>query len=446
VTSTASRLLDAFRTGQSRPSVAIEDYLGTLDAREPRVHAFRTRCDAVARAAAAEADLRWRDGTARPLEGVPFAVKDTIDTAGVLTTAGSELYATRVPQHNAAVVQRLLDAGAILIGKTATPEFAFGDAIDDHRAVNPWHADHWTGGSSSGSAVALAAGEVPLAIGTDTGGSIRVPASYCGVTGLKPTFGLVPRDGVEPVSSTLDHVGPMARTIEDVARMLEVMAGGSFRGEAPRPRRIGRPVEWFFDWGVPEVLRAADDAIGRLAQVGFPVRDVSVPSAHLAGMTAWTITVREFAALHAARPERFDRMTPASVRRIEAGSALTAAQYEDARATQTQLRRELADAFGGVDAIVTPATPTPSPRVAPPVDRWFEGGDEVWLERIARNFLIANVTGIPALAVPVAVHDGLPIGVQILAPPGGDQVCLQVGRALESVVADLDVSSDRLFD
>jgi aspartyl-tRNA(Asn)/glutamyl-tRNA(Gln) amidotransferase subunit A len=446
VTSTATRLLDAFRTGRSSPSVAIDDCLAMLDEREPRVHAFRTRCDAVARAAAAEADLRWRAGTARPLEGVPFAVKDTIDTAGVLTTAGSELHATRVPDHNATVVQRLLDAGAILIGKTATPEFAFGDAIDGHRAVNPWRADHWTGGSSSGSAVALASGEVPLAVGTDTGGSIRVPASYCGVTGLKPTFGLVPRDGVEPVSSTLDHVGPMARTIEDVALLLEVMTGGSFRREAPRPLRIGRPAEWFFDWGSPEVLQAAGDAIAALVKSGATVHEESVPSAHLAGMTAWTITVREFAALHAARPERLERMTPASIRRIEAGSALTAAEYEDAQATQAQLRHELVDAFTSVDALVTPATPTPAPRIAPPVDPLFDGGDEVWLERIARNFLIANVTGIPALVVPVTSHDGLPIGVQILAPPGSDQVCLQVGRALESADADLDVSSDRLFD
>jgi aspartyl-tRNA(Asn)/glutamyl-tRNA(Gln) amidotransferase subunit A len=437
---TATALLAAFAAGTTTPSEAMAACLARLDACEPAYHALRTRCDEQAVAAAGAADDRWRRGDARALEGVPFAVKDTIDTAGVLTTAGSQLHADRVPARNATVVQRMLDAGAILVGKSVTPEFAFGDAIDEHRAVNPWHADHWTGGSSSGSAVALAAGEVPLAVGTDTGGSIRVPASYCGVVGLKPTFGLVPRDGVEPVSATLDHVGPMARTIEDVVRMLAVMAGGPVGGDAPGPQRIGRPREWFFEWGSPEVLQAADDALARLARLGFTVHDVSVPTAPRAGMAAWTITVREFAALHAARPELFDRMTPSSVRRIEAGSALSEAEHDDALATRGQVRRELAGAFATVDAIVTPATPTQAPCVAPPDPR-FEGGDEVWLERIARCFLIANVAGIPALVLPVAAHEGLPIGVQILAPPGGDGTCLQVGAALESACGDVLTSA-----
>ncbi len=429
---TAVELLDAFRRRRISPSEAVDGCLATLDAREPEVQAFRTRCDGAALAAAAESDIRWRRGEPRTLEGVPFAVKDIIETAGVLTTVGSRLFAEWVPARNATAVQRLLDAGAILIGKTATPEFAFGDAIDGHRAVSPWHADHWTGGSSSGSAVALAAGEVPLALGTDTGGSIRVPASYCGVVGLKPTAGLVPRDGVVPVSSTLDHTGPMARTVDDVALMLDVIGGTMPPGDESRPLRIGRPVEWFFDWGTDEALRAADDAIAALVELGATVRDVSLPSAHLAGMTAWTITVREFAEVRAADHDRFDQMTPAAVGRIEAAAGLSPADYRAALATRTQLQREVEEAFAEVDVLITPATPTPAPRITPPADPLFEGGDAAWLERIARNFLIANVTGIPALVLPVAIHDGLPIGVQILARASGDATCLRAGLALEA--------------
>jgi aspartyl-tRNA(Asn)/glutamyl-tRNA(Gln) amidotransferase subunit A len=429
-------LLDAFRSGRSTPSAAVAECLSTLDEREPELHAFRTRCDDAASAAAAESDARWRRGDPRSLEGVPFAVKDNIETAGVLTTVGSRLFAQWVPARDAIAVRRVLDAGGILIGKTATPEFAFGDAIDGHHAVNPWHADHWTGGSSAGSAVALAAVAVPLALGTDTGGSIRVPASYCGVVGLKPSRGLVPRDGVVTVSPTLDHAGPMARTVDDVALLLDVLAGTTLASaDESRPLRIGRPVEWFSGWGTPEVLRAADDAIGELAELGATVRDVSLPSAALAGMTAWTITVREFSEVRAADRDQLDEMTPSARERFLAGAGLTTDDYRAALANRTRLRREIEAVFADVDVLVTPATPTPAPRISPSADPLFEGGDAAWLERIARNFLIANVTGIPAMVVPVGSHEGLPIAVQILGPPGGDAVSLRAGRLLETISA-----------
>jgi aspartyl-tRNA(Asn)/glutamyl-tRNA(Gln) amidotransferase subunit A len=273
---------------------------------------------------------------------------------------------------------------------------------------------------------------VPLALGTDTGGSIRVPASYCGVVGLKPTHGLADRDGVVPVSPTLDHTGPMARTVDDVALMLGVLTGSAPSEDAARPLRVGRPVDWFFDWGTPEVLHAADAAIATLAGHGATVHDVSFPTAHLAGMAAWTITVFEFAAARTADGSRLDLMTPGSQRRIEAGSAITRVDYDAALATRARLRRELVAVFAEVDVLITPGTPTPAPRISPSPDPLFEGGDAAWLERIARTFLVANITGVPALVVPVAVHDGLPIAVQILGPPGGDATCLAAGRRLEA--------------
>jgi aspartyl-tRNA(Asn)/glutamyl-tRNA(Gln) amidotransferase subunit A len=435
---TATELLAGFRGGEATPSAAVDAVLDRIERRDAEYHAFRTVVGDAARAAAAAADDRWRRGEPRPLEGIPFAVKDNVDTRGVLTTAGTPRFVDRVPPRNATVVQRLLDAGAILIGKTVTPELAFGDAIDDHRAVNPWDAERWTGGSSSGSAVALAARLVPLAVGTDTGGSIRVPASYCGVCGLKPTLGSIPRDGVVPVSTTLDQIGPMGRTVADVALMWSVIADDGGPG-TDGPLRVGVPTEWFFDWGTPDVLEAARRAIDQLGAYGAHVEPVGLSTATTAGLVAWTITVAEFAAGYGGGPT--DDLTDSSRARIRAGAALTAVDYVRALEMRVAIIRELDEAFGRVDVIVTPATPTVAPRIASAPDPLFDGGDEVWLERIARNFLLANVAGIPALVVPVAMGDGLPIGVQVLAASGREDRCLQVGRWLE-----LDPPASGLID
>jgi aspartyl-tRNA(Asn)/glutamyl-tRNA(Gln) amidotransferase subunit A len=434
----AAELLARFRAGDATPSAAVDAVLDRIERRDPEYHAFRTVVADAARAGAASADARWRRGEPRPLEGIPFAVKDNVDTDGVLTTAGTARFCDRVPTRNATVVQRLLDAGAILIGKTVTPELAFGDEIEDHRAVNPWDPARWTGGSSSGSAVALAAGEVPLAVGTDTGGSIRVPASYCGVCGLKPTLGSIPRDGVVPVSTTLDQLGPMGRTVDDVALMWSVMADGT-QADTDRPLRIGVPREWFFDWGTPDVLDAVRGAVERLLDHGACVEPVSLPAATTAGLVAWTITVAEFAAGYGDGP--LDDLTDAARARIAAGAALTAVDYLRALEMRASIIRQLDEVFRRVDAIVTPATPTVAPQVAPTADPLFDGGDEVWLERIARNFLIANVAGIPALVVPVAISAGLPVGAQVLAAPGAEEACLKVGRWLE-----LDPPASGLID
>ena len=428
-TTSATVLLERLRARETTPSEVVEEVLADLAPGESRYHAFRTVVADAARAAAVAADRRWKHDDARPLEGVPFAVKDNVDTRGVLTTAGARRLASRIPEGNATVVQLLVDAGAILIGKTATPELAFGDAIEGHRPLNPWDAGRWTGGSSSGSAVALASGEVPLAIGTDTGGSIRVPASYCGVVGLKPTLGAVPRDGVVPVSTTLDQPGPMARTVDDVALMMSVLRPPA-HACSRRRLRIGVPTRWFFEWGTPEVLDAARRAASALAHTGAELQEVELGSAPRAGRVAWTITVAEFAALYGVGKR--DDLTAGSRARIDAGLRITAVDYIRAMEDRSTITRDLDDAFARVDAIVTPATPTTAPRLAPDADPLFRGGDEVWLERIARNFLIANVTGTPALVVPVGTSDGLPVAVQVLAPAYGEGTCLQVGRLLES--------------
>jgi aspartyl-tRNA(Asn)/glutamyl-tRNA(Gln) amidotransferase subunit A len=445
----AAGLLVQFASGAATPTDAIEACIARMDSCEPVVAAMRTRCDANAREAAALADARWRADLARPLEGVPFAVKDVIDTAGVLTTLGSTPAFHRVPERNATIVQRLVYAGAILAGKTAVPEFAFGDALDDHRATNPWDRSCWTGGSSAGSAAALAAREVPIALGTDTGGSIRVPASYCGVCGLKPTFGRVPRDGIAPVSWTLDHAGPMARTVEDLARVLTVVAGRSPADPSSCDRpftrsdsvaaadlrglRVGIPTTWFLDDCDPDVARVFEEAVGVLTALGAERRNVVIERASLAGIVAWTITVAEFAAVQEGDLDRLDTLTPSSAERIVAGRALGASDYLRALRARHLLQRALGSVFESVDVIVTPATPTLAPRFGPQIDAIFAKGDAAWLERIARNLLIANVTGIPALVLPAGFIEGLPVGLQVLAAPFDEAQCLRVGEAFQSV-------------
>jgi aspartyl-tRNA(Asn)/glutamyl-tRNA(Gln) amidotransferase subunit A len=200
---------------------------------------------------------------------------------------------------------------------------------------------------------------VPLGLGTDTGGSIRVPASYCGVCGLKPTLGAIPRDGVVPVSTTLDQPGPMARTVDDLELMRSVMAGHDQPAPVRRPLRVGVPTEWFCDWGSPEVLDAARDVAERLSAHRVQVADVSLPHAPIAGRLAWTITVAEFSARYGAGP--VDDLTTGSRARIDAGGRLTAVEYLGALEDRRLVERDLADAFTRVDAIVTPATPTPAP-------------------------------------------------------------------------------------
>lgn len=438
-------LLAAFAGGDADPRDAVAACLARIDATDDAVHAwFRVTADA-ALGAAADASRRWRDGTQRPLEGVPFGVKDVIDTSGVVTTAGSRLYADRVPGRSATAVRRLEDAGAILIGKTATPEFAFGDEISETPVANPWALDRWAGGSSSGSAAAVAARQVPLCLGTDTGGSIRVPSSYCGVTGLKPTIGRVPRDGLHPVSWSFDHIGPIARSVDDVVVALSVLAGHA--AEDPRSSRrtadeilptpgglaglrVGVASGWFTGWGDPAVTAARDSAVEVLEGLGASVVPVEVPRAEQAGTVAWMITVAEFAANHEAAADDIDQISPSAMHRFIGGARLSALDYLKAQQVRVEIQQELGELFADVDVIVTPATPTPAPGFDP-AEGFFEGGDRLWLDKVARCFLIANVTGIPAMVLPAGIERGLPLSVQFLGRPFDEATMLRAGREFQ---------------
>ena len=437
----AAALLMGYGTGAFDPVDAVDACLARIDETDGAVGAIVTRDDGSAREQAARSAERWRDGTARVLEGVPIGVKDIIDTAGLCTAAGSPLFAGRVPSADATVVARLREAGAVILAKTTTPEFAFGDEAGDG-VRNPSAPGRWAGGSSSGSAAGLAAGLFPIALGTDTGGSIRVPASYCGVSGLKPTFGRVPRDGVFGVSWTLDHVGPMARTVADLGLVLGVIAGGcdadpyaSDRlvpdygrlAESIQGTRVGVVDGWLAEDCSPAVTAAVSGALDRLEQLGCTVEPVPLPHAELAGIVAWVITVVEFAAHHDANMHRIGEFTPSAACRLAAGARASACDYLKALRARSLVQGDLDTVFERVDVLVTAATPTSAPDPA----TFFDDGDRLWLDKVARTFLPFNLTGQPALVMPVGSDEGRPAAVQIVAPPHADALCLQIGAALQ---------------
>ena len=465
----AESLLDGYRARAFDPVEVVDACLARIDDTDAAVGAVAARDDDAARRQAARSAERWRRGEAGPLEGVPVGVKDIIDTAGLATEAGSTLHAGRVPAADAAVVARLREAGAVILAKTTTPEFAFGDETGDG-VVNPAAPGRWAGGSSSGSAAGLAAGLFPVALGTDTGGSIRVPSSYCGVSGIKPTFGRVPRDSVFGVSWTLDHVGPMARTVEDLALVLGVIAGrsqadpysssqpvpdyhavavgaaadraGSARAELsriPAPDglvslhglRLGVVDGWPADGCSPGMAAAVEAAAGELERLGAEVVTVSIPHAELAGIVAWVITVVEFAAHHASRMGRIDEFTPSAACRLAAGAHTSASDYLKALRARRLVQQDLDAAFEQADVIVTAATPTSAPDSA----TFFDDGDRLWLDKVARTLLPFNVTGQPALVLPAGLDQDRPAAIQIVAPPHADALCLQIGTALQQALA-----------
>jgi aspartyl-tRNA(Asn)/glutamyl-tRNA(Gln) amidotransferase subunit A len=445
-------LLDAYRRGVATPVDALDACLARIDEVEPCVGAVVTLAAARARTEAEASARRWRRGEAGPLDGVPFGVKDVVATDGVRTTAGWSRLSGWVPDADATAVARLRAAGAVLVAKLATPELAFGDAREGHRPVNPWAPAHWTGGSSSGPAAALAARELPLAVGTDTGGSIRVPSSYCGITGLKPTLGRVPRDGVVMVSWTLDHTGPMARSAADVGHALAVMAGRAdadpasvdgadtdvgvgtgLAGPSVAGQRVGVVGGWFREGTAADVLAATDAAVAVLADQGAHPRDVTVPDPDLGGIAAWTITVAEFAALHPDWGDHLGDYTEAAAERLAAGTALSAGDYLRAVRIRADLRARTARLFDDVDVLVTPATPTAAPRIAGDIDPMFADGDRMWLEAVARDLMLWNLLGLPAAVAPAGfTDDGRPLAVQVVGPPFGERRVLGAVAAYQA--------------
>jgi aspartyl-tRNA(Asn)/glutamyl-tRNA(Gln) amidotransferase subunit A len=417
---------------------------------EEEVSAFATPTPEAAMRAAARAQAEIAAGARRgPLHGIPLAVKDIFDTAGTRTAAGSRVHAKRVPDTDSAVVAALKEAGAVLVGKTHTHEFAYGTITPATR--NPWATDHVAGGSSGGSAAAVASGGATAAIGSDTGGSIRIPAALCGVVGLKPTHGLVSRHGAIPLSWTLDHVGPITRTVEDAALVLDAVAGHDPRDPATlrvpvedRTRdigadltglRIGMPGNYFFDRIEPDVEKAVRSAIGALADLGAELVDVEVPLAESVHATQWGIMVPEAAAYHQDTLWKSPESYGPDVRvLLEAGELVPATDYLRAQRVRTLMRSAWARLLETVDVVAAPTVPITAVPVGQEHLYWPDSSVETVSDAHVRLCAPANLTGLPALTVPTSPDSGgLPSGLQLIGRPLGEATLVRVGSAYEHV-------------
>ncbi|MBI2861921.1 MAG: Asp-tRNA(Asn)/Glu-tRNA(Gln) amidotransferase subunit GatA [Chloroflexi bacterium] len=453
---TASELSKLIATREVSPVDVIEAAIERIDAVESKFNNFITitREEAIGEARSAEKAIAAGNYLG-PLHGVPFALKDLIATKGVRTTAGSKVLADWVPQEDATLVRRLKAAGAILIGKNNLHEFAAGATnvnIQYGPARNPWDLERITGGSSGGSAGAVAASECTFSIGSDTGGSIREPASLCGVVGLKPTYGRVSRKGGIARSWSLDHLGPLTRSVEDCALVLNAIAGydpedpGSANIQVPdfaqalaggiKDLRVGVPKEYFFDHVDNQVQEAVVGAIKKLEELGAVLDEVAFPSAKNSMAATMVINWAESSAYHEPYIRtRVGEYDPEVGSRLQIGYFIFAVDYIRAQRVRTIISREMQQALGRVDVIVTPTCPV----VAPTVNQCTEGPGEGSRNRLdVRNLMprltsIFNLTGNPAITVPCGfTAGGLPIGLQIAGRKYDEGTVLRVAHAYQA--------------
>ncbi|MFD7594577.1 amidase [Kitasatospora sp. NPDC059812] len=439
---------EEIRARRLSPVELVDSVLDRIEQVEPHLGAYVAVTAERARRAAREAEHEAARGLHRgPLHGVPMGLKDLIDVAGLATTASSRVRADHRAQTDSTVAARLAAAGAILVGKTHTHEFAYG--LTTPQTGNAWDRERVAGGSSGGSAVAVAAGAATFALGTDTGGSIRVPAALNGVVGLKPTYGLVPRHGVTSLSWSLDHVGPIARTVEDTALVLDALAGHDPRDPASlaapavdhRPGagtdlaglRVGVPRSYYFDHVDAEVEAAVRRAIGHLEALGARLVDVDIPMTRYLQATLWGLVAPEAAAYHEHSLRAVPELYQADVRvLLEAGELMTAGDYLRAQRSRTLMRREWARMLEEVDVIAAPTVPVTAVRADQETVTWPDGTVEGVPDAYVRLSAPANITGVPALSVPVGRDAaGLPIGMQLLGRPLGERTLLRVGHAYE---------------
>jgi aspartyl-tRNA(Asn)/glutamyl-tRNA(Gln) amidotransferase subunit A len=440
------------QSGALSPIALVRECLAQIDAR-PETNAFITRLDAQALADADACEREIRAGGYRgPLHGIPVSVKDLVDVAGVKTTSGSAQPAYE-PTSDAPAIAGLRAAGAIIIGKTNLHEFAFGTTSEESAfgpVRNPHDPSRSAGGSSGGAAAALATGMCFGALGTDTGGSIRIPSAACGTVGLKATIGEISCEGVVPLSATLDHLGPMARSVADVALLFDVLSGRAAGSTAPGPAGneslvFGVPRPYFcdrIDAGVRQALERTCDA---LAAAGHTVRDLAIEHA------AWTpdvylhIVLPEASRLHARLLERSPLLYSPGVRvRLEMGRYLLAEDYVRAMRLRGMLAAEVDRTLDGCDALLLPALPIPAPPLgATTID--INGTAEPIRAAMLRLTQLFNITGHPSLALP-APHDvdSLPRGVQVVARRGNTNRLLAIGLTVEQCLATHQQSVKRL--
>jgi aspartyl-tRNA(Asn)/glutamyl-tRNA(Gln) amidotransferase subunit A len=406
------------------PVELVQRCLSRMEMLNPKLNAFITITGDQALAQARELEAEQARGKLRgPMHGIPVGVKDLFDTAGVRTTSASALRADRVPQRDSDVVARLRRAGAVLVGKCNMDEFAYnftGETSHFGVCRNPWKPTHTPGGSSGGSAVAVAARMCLGTVGSDTGGSIRLPAAFCGIVGLKPTYGLVPLGGATPLAWSMDHAGPMARTVEGVALMLAAMADARF-ALTPQVRklRIGVPRKPYFERLSAEMASAMEEALRVLGGVAGAVVEMSLPE------VAPSVIVRAEALAHHEANLAADagRMHPHTVHEIREGEKVSLAAYARSIGDMVRLRGIIGQVFRDVDAVAMPTAIGAAFALDP-----SRAPDLVYL----RNTIPINILGIPAVSVPCGFGtDGLPLGLQLCGPAGGEATLLSLTRAYE---------------
>jgi aspartyl-tRNA(Asn)/glutamyl-tRNA(Gln) amidotransferase subunit A len=449
----ATELAPLLKARKLSPVEVVRAHLDRIEAVNPKVNAFITVTADQAMEQARKAEREIAAGHYRgPLHGVPYAPKDLVATKGIRTTNGSKATSDWIPDYESTVTTRLNQAGAILIGKLNLLEFAMGSGQRGlvGPARNPWDLAYSPSGSSSGSGAALAARMVPLTIGSDTGGSIRGPAKSCGIVGLKPTYGRVSRFGVTTLSWTLDHVGPMARTVADVARMLHAMAGPDphDRTAALEPvpdynklltrnikgLRIGVPSEYFFEHVHPETDAALRRANALLKEMGAVLVDFKVRDAALCGAASSIILNTEAAACHEqVLKEKADLLDPLVRERLEVATFNSAIDYIKAQRFRTILMEEMRRVFETCDVMMLP-----SGNAAPRLDAEIAGTDapsDPPAPPRPDTFNIANMTGIPAIVLPCGFTAGppsVPLGIQFCAKPFDEATLFRVSHAYQA--------------
>ncbi len=393
------------------------------------------------------------NGYRGPLHGIPIGLKDLVDVAGRPTTGGSAATEPNVAPRDSTVTSKLREAGALIAGKLNLVEFAFGfSSVNPHTGdvKNPWNTERIAAGSSSGSAAAVSTGAAAMALGTDTGGSVRMPAAACGITGLKPTYGLVSRNGVMDLSWSSDHVGPMCRTAADCALMMNVISGHDASDPASSNRmipdftseldrgvtdiRIGIPADYFFDGVDPEIESAVRAAIDMLKAEGASIEEIPMPWVSIGRAVNVGVLMPEAAAVHRSRlAARADRYSPAVRHRLQAGLDISAVDYIDAQRARSMFGHQMAEAMRDIDVLITPTVPIQTPTIAettPPQGSSFApaGGD-------FPNFTgVFNATGQPSLSLNCGfTKDGMPIGMMISGKAYRDAEVIGVGHAYQRV-------------
>ncbi len=447
----AGRLL---RSKKISPVDLVEAALARIERLNPRLNAFLTVTAEAARQSARRAEREILKRRYRgPLHGIPLSLKDNIWTRGVRTTAGSKILADFVPEADATVARKLFRAGAILIGKTMLHEFAYGITSENPHygpVRNPWALERVSGGSSGGSAAALASGIGFASVGTDTGGSIRIPAALCGIVGLKPTFGRVSSYGVVPLARSLDHTGPLARTVADAAIMLRVIAGrdpldptaaaklvpdyrGSLRGGL-RSVRLGWPREYFFERVDAEVKKAIEAAAKEFEKLGAAIEEISLPNVSASDEPSTQIALAEANSYHELAgffPARAAEYGEDVRKRLEMGRSVRAVDYLAALEARKKVVADFEAAFVRVDAILAPTVPVPAPQMGEKVVK-IGAEEESVRSALIRMNRPGNFTGLPAISIPCGfTREGLPIGLQLMGRAWDEARLLRIACAYE---------------